>query len=411
MKKLILSACLVAGTSIGAGMIALPMVLCKIGILPAILLIISVWFFMYVSGMLGIELNLRADKGLPLGKLGYIYSGKIAASIGSSSLILLIYALLCAYLYGGASVLQGFFSSYIGWVLDLRNIILIYAFLLGLLLLAPISTILQVNRLLFTSLLFFLGLAMGGLFYKLEPSHLPLLQGETLEISSWAGAIPVLFTSYGFHVIFHTLTNFCDRDPLILKRTIFWGSMIPAIVYIGWTLSTLGVLYYWSPHAYQELVKGELEVGQFVQALAHTAAWPIFQLFASVISLVAILKSSIGVGLGLFEAWQDQLKLRFFPEKQKIISLRLVCALCTLLPPLIIALLTPHLFLKALRFAGMVLVIIAIFLPLWLIRQPKARQQKPFFTFTNHKGIQLACLAYGALVIACEFINLLQGAE
>ena len=121
MKKVILSACLVAGTSVGAGMIALPMALCKIGILPTIILILGVWFFMYISGILGIELNLRAGRGLPLGKLARLYSGPIASSIGTISLILLIYALLCAYLYGGASILQSFFCVSCGMVTGVKK--------------------------------------------------------------------------------------------------------------------------------------------------------------------------------------------------------------------------------------------------------------------------------------------------
>jgi tyrosine-specific transport protein len=404
MKKVILSACLVAGTSVGAGMIALPMALCKIGILPTIILILGVWFFMYVSGILGIELNLRAGRGLPLGKLACLYSGPIASSIGTISLILLIYALLCAYLYGGASILQSFFASHLGWSLELKSIVLVYAFLLGFLLIFPVGSVLQVNRILFTILLVFFSLLVCGLLYKIELSHLPLLDHSATNLRSWTEAIPVLFTSYGFQVIFHTLTNFCDKNPVILKRSIFWGSLIPAIVYIIWTVSTLGVLYRYAPQEYQQLLAGKLEVGQFIQVLAQTASWPLVQILASVISILAIMKSSIGVGLGLFEAWQEQFNIR---RPDKSILLNIVCVTLTLVPPLIIALFVPQLFLKALSFAGMVLVIIALLLPLWLIHQPKAQQIKTFYTLVEHRGLQLVCLGFGLLVILCEMTNML----
>ncbi|MBM3468934.1 MAG: hypothetical protein FJX71_05845 [Alphaproteobacteria bacterium] len=162
MKKLVLSICLVAGTAVGVGMIALPMVLCKIGILPTIGLILGVWFFMYISSLLGAEINLRAGYGLPIGKLASLYSGRIASSIGNASFILLIYALLCAYLYGGASVLQSFFASYMGWSFNLKSIILIYALLLVLILIAPVKSILRVNRFLFTNFLVLFGLLVLG---------------------------------------------------------------------------------------------------------------------------------------------------------------------------------------------------------------------------------------------------------
>ena len=403
MKKLTLSICLVAGTAVGVGMIALPMALCKIGIFPTIALILIVWFFMYISSLLGTEINLRAGYGFPIGKLANLYSGRIASIIGNTSFILLIYALLCAYIYGGASVLESFFVSYLGWSFSLKKIVLTYAFLLSLLLIAPVKSILRINRFLFINLLFFLGFLVLGLLYKTRFSHLPLIEVLAMNIKSWTEAIPILSTSFGFQVVLHTLTNFCDKDPVLLKRAIFWGSLIPAIVYIIWTVSTLGILYHYAPYDYQKLLTGELEVGQFIQALAKVAPWQFLQIFISVISIIAIAKSSINLGLALFEAWQEQFhqwhskKPNFF----KGISIVL-----TIVIPLIIALFVPQLFLKALKFAGMVSIIIAVLIPLWLITRPKAQGKKVFYTLTQYKSIRIMCLIFGLMVVLCEAINI-----
>jgi tyrosine-specific transport protein len=404
MKKLILSICLVAGTSIGAGMIALPMALCKIGILPTIVLILGVWFFMYLSSLIGAEINLRAGHGLPLGKLGSLYSGPIASSIGTVSLILLIYALLCAYLYGGASILQSFFASHLGWSLELKGIVLIYTLLLAIVLAAPVRSVLEVNRVLFGSLLIFFALLVLGLLYKVDSTHLPLVEELSFQLDSWTGAIPLLSTSFGFQVVLHTLTNFCDRDPVLLKRSIFWGSLIPTIVYILWTISTLGVLYHFAPLEYQQLLAGKLEVGQFIQALAQTASWPLVQMLAAVISIVAIVKSSVGIGLALSDAWQEQFG-KLNAKRQN--TLKMVSVVLTLIPPLGMALFVPQLFLKALRFGGMVSIVIAILLPLWLITRPKAQERKVFYALTQRQDIQMLCLGFGILVILCEVINII----
>ncbi len=406
-KKMILSACLVAGTSIGAGLIALPMALCTLGILPTIALILVVWFLMYISGILSIELNLRAGRGLPLGKLAQLFSGPIASGIGVVSFILLIYALLCAYLYGGASIFQSFCSAHFGWTLDAQVISFVYACLLGLLFMTSVGFVLKINRYLFIILLVFFMLIVCGLLYKVEFSHLPLLSNTAVNLRSWTIALPILFTSYGFQVIFHTITNFCDKDPVILRRSIFWGSMVPAIVYILWIVGTLGVLYHYAPADYQQLLNGTLEVGKFIEALAQTTSFPVIQILASGISMVAIAKSSIGVGLGLFESWDEQLNKIHLNRSvlQKGLDIGL-----TLLPPLAFALFVPQLFLKALSFAGMVLVVIAILLPLWLIHRPKAKKIKPFYPIVENRIIQLICLGFGVLVILCELTNLFKGA-
>ncbi len=403
MKKLILSASLVAGTSVGAGMIALPMVLCKIGILPTIALILTMWFFMYLSGLLGLELNLRAGKGLTLGELGHLYRGPITSHIGSLSLMFLIYALLCAYLYGGASIFQSFFEMHLGASYPLKNIVVGYALILALILSFSVFWVLQINKIFLMILLGTFGLLVFCFFKKVDLLHLPIFAQSIGKLDAWTSVLPILFTAFGFQVIFHTLTNFCNRDPRLLKRAVFWGSLIPAVVYILWTMSTLGILYHNAPQKYYLLTLGKLDVGQFVQALTETTAWPLVQTLASVISMIAILKSSLGVGLGLFEFWQEKTtkySVSFF--KAKGVSLGL-----TIMPPLIISLFVSELFLKALSFAGMVLVIIAIFLPLWLINSPKARKIPPFYPLIENKGLQFLFLMLGFVVVLFELINMM----
>ena len=413
MKKQLLAACLIAGTSIGAGMIALPMSLCKIGILPTIGMILGTWFFMYVTGLLGVELNLRAGQGLPLGRLARLYSGPVSASIGTLSLTLLIYAVLSAYLYGGASILQSFLAAHWGISCPLKIIILTYAGLLGLLLWTPVRLVLEINRVLLVFLLIIFAVLVWGLLDKIELSGLPLLlehhhkatASSSRLWTSWTEIFPLLFLSYGFQAIFHTLTNFCQQDPSRLKRSLFWGTLIPAFVYITWTASALIVLYQEAPGEYDKLLKGKLDVGEFVEALSHTISWAAAPLLASVISFIAIIKSSIGVGLGLYESWAANFYDRRL--KLKAVSLKIFYSVLTLSPPLVVALLVPELFLKALRFAGMILVVIAIFLPLWLIRQPKAKERTVFYPFIARPSVQFLCLIFGLFVVMCEILNLI----
>ena len=85
----------------------------------------------------------------------------------------------------------------------------------------------------------------------------------------------------------------------------------------------------------------------------------------------------------------------------------MVSVVLTLIPPLGMALFVPQLFLKALRFGGMVSIVIAILLPLWLITRPKAQERKVFYALTQRQDIQMLCLGFGILVILCEVINII----
>ena len=86
MYKQIGAILLVAGTCIGSGMIALPMVLAKLGLIPSILLMVMIWFIMYYTSLVNLELNLQAGHGLSLGALGKYFSGRTAELIGTVSL-------------------------------------------------------------------------------------------------------------------------------------------------------------------------------------------------------------------------------------------------------------------------------------------------------------------------------------
>ncbi|WP_041404094.1 aromatic amino acid transport family protein [Rickettsia montanensis] len=67
MQKLIGAILLISGTCIGSGMIALPTVLAKLGIIPSIILMFIIWFIMYYTSLINLELNLQAGKSLTLG--------------------------------------------------------------------------------------------------------------------------------------------------------------------------------------------------------------------------------------------------------------------------------------------------------------------------------------------------------
>lgn len=53
-------------------------------------------------------------------------------------------------------------------------------------------------------------------------------------------AIPVIFTSFGFHGSIPAIVNYLDGDTPALRKAILIGSAIPLVIYIFWRLVTLG---------------------------------------------------------------------------------------------------------------------------------------------------------------------------
>lgn len=393
---------LIAGTCIGSGMIALPMVLAKLGLIPSILLMLSIWFIMYYTSLINLELNLQANQGLSLGSLGRLYSGKMAELIGLSSLKLLSFSLMAVFIYGGSSVLQELIKSNLGVEYSLNSIASGYMIgAMGLLLL-PLKIIDYINRLLFIGLLVIMAVLIVGLVLAVNWNHLPLFSQQYGEISIWMAIIPVVFTSFGFQVIFHTLTNYCQKDAKMLKQAFLWGSLIPAIVYILWTCSVLSVIYHKNPLFYNQMIEGQAEVGELIQALSSIAKWESVQLLIWWISILAVATSVLGVGVGLCEAINEKLQAKI----SHLFLRKILAAILTILPAYLVVIYVPNAFISVLGFAGMILSVIAILLPIYLFWKIKANQ-------LHYRELKIRSLIYlsfiiGVLVIVSELLHMME---
>ena len=396
MEKQIGAILLIAGTCIGSGTIALPMVLAKLGIIPSILLMISMWFLIYYTSLVNLEINLQSGKGRSLGNLGKHFSGKISSLTGTISLKLLSYSLLAVFIYGGSSIIQKLF----GTKYDFRHIASIYSLCAIIILLFPLKLIDYINRILFIGLLSIFGILMIGLVSMIDSNDLPLFAERYNDISAWYAIIPIIFTSFGFQVIFHTLTNYCNKDKVTLKTAFFWGSIIPTIIYIIWTCSVLIVIHQENPSFYYHMVSHDIEVGEMVSELSKLAKWPLLQLMIWWISFLAIMTSVLGVGIGLTDSIKTSIKNKipndFFSN--------LTSVLITIIPAYIIAILVPNAFIAVLGFAGMILVIIAILLPIYLLHKANIK----IFNYPELKKKYLLNISIisGIIIVLCEIMHM-----
>lgn len=400
MHKQVGAILLVAGTCIGSGMIALPLVLAKLGLIPSILLMVAIWFIMYYTSLINLELNLQAGHGLALGALGKHFSGKTAELIGTISLKLLSYSLLAVFIYGGVSILQELIVSKNFVTYSFGNIATGYALVAMGVLLLPIKLIDYFNRFLFVSLLGVVAILLVGLAITIDWSELPLFSEHYGSPSVWMALLPVVFTSFGFQVIFHTLTNYCSKNVNMLKQAFFWGSLIPTIVYIVWTCSILSVVYQDNPQFYEQIAAGKAEVGELIQVLSNSAQWQSVQLLIWSISLLAIATSVLGVGVGLC----DSLK-RMLPSTISSARVRsMLASVATVLPAYLVVMYVPNAFITILGFAGMILAVIAILLPVYLFWQIKT--DRLYYSELNKKGLIFLSVTVALAVIICELFNM-----
>lgn len=392
---------LVAGTCIGSGMIALPLVLAKLGLIPSILLMLFIWYIMYYTSLLNIELNLQANRGETLGNLGKIFSGDVAKYIGVVSLKLLSYSLLAVFIYGGSSVLQTLFATKLGLNYSFELIATCYTAASIIILMFPIKLIDYCNRILFMALLAVVGILIIGLVVTIHWSDLPLFSDNYRDLSVWAALLPVVFTSFGFQVIFHTLTNYCKKDVKMLKSAFFWGSLIPAIVYILWTSSILSTVYHRNPAFYSQMIAGSAQVGQLIEVLSEISQLEYIQFLVWCISLLAITTSVLGVGVGLCDAIEGMIE----KKTPNPVVRNLLASLIAVIPAYLVVLFVPNAFIAVLGFAGMILAVIAVLLPvylLWCIADRKFHYPELY-----KRWLIVLSVVVGLLVIISELYNML----
>lgn len=320
---------LVAGTSIGAGMLALPVVTAAGGFVPAFFVYLLCWLFMTCTGLLLLELCLKLPPDANLVTMANAYLGLPGKIFAWALYLFLFYCLSIAYVSGGAGLLQAWTG------IDLPICQLLFVGILAAFVYFGARTVDRINLVLMA------GLILSYLaFVFLGMPHVTL---ERLIPTNWNAsilALPVIFTSFSYQGIIPSLTTYLKRDARRIRIAIIGGTSLAFFIYLLWEFLILGII--------------PLEGLQQAKALGQTAVAPLKDHVAALnitfigqaFAFFAIATSFLGVTLGLFDFLADGLSM---PKKG---IRKLLLAAITFLPPLAVSLISPNLFIVALVFAG-----------------------------------------------------------
>lgn len=351
-SKLLGGILLIVGTSIGGGMLALPVSTAEAGITTSILFMVICWLIMTTGAFLILEVNLRLPSGSNMISMAKSTFGLPGQCVAWVSYLVLLYSLLSAYISGGSDVLNGILQKA---HVDLPSWLtsLLFTAVFGWIVYNGIRTVDYVNRgLMFGKLGVYLLLVLTISPYI----HFPVL--DTGSLRAVTGSLMILVTSFGFASIVPSLRSYFNDDVQALRRVIWFGSLIPLVCYILWNLVIMGVLQ----HDGQQDVLISLAHSNHATSGLNDAlntaihnAWisGFFSFFTSICMITAFL----GVSLGLFDFLADGLKLRKQGAQGQAILL------LTFLPPLLIVLVNPGIYLNALGYAGICCVVLLLLLP------------------------------------------------
>lgn len=347
-SKLIGGILLIIGTSIGGGLLALPMATAGGGFIHSIGLFVCAWLAMTFGAFFILEVNLWLPEHSNMVSMAKATLGKGGQIVTWCIYLLLLYALLCAYIAGGSDLVAQI-SGLLHLPMALWVGVLVFVIFFGAVVHHGIKTVDRTNRVLMTVKLAAYFLLILLVIPKVQ---LPkLYAGQTRLLT---GALMVVVTSFGYATIIPSLRSYFNSNVKALRWAIGIGSTIPLICYLLWDFAVQGSIardelmrMASSPHAVSDLTSA-LSSSQS-STLASTA-----HLFTA----ICVTTSFLGVALCLWDFLADGLKINKHSSQG-----RWQITAATLLPPLLIVLFWPGIFVKALAYAGVICVVLLMLLP------------------------------------------------
>jgi len=321
---------LVAGTSIGVGMLALPVVTAVGGFVPSIFVYLVCWLYMILTGLLILEACLWCPNDSNLITITRTLLGPTGAAVCWFTYLFLFYCLMVAHSAIGGSAVQGVAPSIPGWAASL-----IYVAIFSPVVYLGTLWVDRFNKVMISGLIVTFLLFVFNSFGYIDLSLLKRMDWT----QGWL-AIPTVFTAFGFQNLVPTIVTYMERDYKKVRLAIWLGTSIPLILYLLWEFLILGIV---PIDALSDAMhKGQNAVIPLQAHLQKSTLGVIGEVFA----FFAMTTSFICLAIGFFDFWADGLKWKKTGFK------KLGIFLLVFLVPLLIVFINPGVFLGALNLAG-----------------------------------------------------------
>ncbi|MGX1925209.1 amino acid permease [Vibrio sp. NH-7] len=381
--KLLGSSLIISGTALGAGMLAIPMVLAQFGLWWGTLLMIIICFGTTYAALLLLEATIKSGGGLGLNSIARKTLGKGGQLLTNGLLYALLICLLMAYILGAAD-LVGQLSGSIGLELTTAQSQIAFTLISGLVIAGGTGVIDKLNRGLFFVMIACLALTLVFLLPNFSLDNLARVTNDDhIELIKTSA---VLFTSFGFMVVIPSLVSYnheaSDRE---LRNMVVIGSLIPLVCYLCWLFAVVGNL---NPAQLGEL-KG---VGDLIAAFEHQSSW--IGTLLSLFTGLALLTSFFGVAMSLFNQNRDMFNQN-----------RVVTYVLTFVLPLMGSLFAADKFLAVLGYAGIILVFLAVFVPLAMVYKLRlGNVESERYSAEGGQGMLIFSLAFGGFLLISQVI-------
>ncbi|CAK2096653.1 Glutamine transporter 2 [Vibrio crassostreae] len=381
--KMMGSSLIIAGTALGAGMLAIPMVLAQFGLLYGTLLMVLICFGTTYAALLLLEATIKAGGGLGLNSIARKTLGKQGQLLTNGLLYALLICLLMAYILGAGDLLSKLLSNF-GVEITATTSQIVFTLLAGAVVASGTGVIDKLNRALFFVMLASLFATMAFLAPSMTQEN--LMQVTSHNHVDLIKTSAILFTSFGFMVVIPTLVSYNhEATDKQLRNMVIVGSLIPLVCYLCWLFAVVGNLS-------EEQFRSFKNVSDLMAAFEAQSPW-----VGNVLSTftgLALLTSFFGVAMALFNQNKDM-----FNQNTA------VTYCISFILPLAGSLLAADKFLQVLNYAGIILVFLAVFVPLVMVHKQRfMKVAEDRYSAEGGKPMLLFSLLFGCFLLISQVI-------
>ena len=396
IPSLLGGAMIIAGTAIGAGMLANPTSTAGIWFVGSAIILFYTWFCMTTSGLMLLEANLHYPTGASFDTIVTDLLGKRWNILNGLSVAFVLYILTYAYITSGGSITENAINSLQGEVQISRSTgSLLFCFVLALFVWLSTKAVDRISTILIGGMVIAFFLSTTGLLSSVNintlldnqnentPAHLPYL----------LTALPVCLVSFGFHGNVPSLVKYYNREGRRVMQSIFIGTLLALFIYILWQMAVQGNL---PRDKFAPVIAKGGDVAALLEALSAYIPVKYIGIALNFFAYMAIASSFLGVTLGLFDYIADLLKQPDTPWG------RAKTALLTFLPPLLLSLQFPYGFVIAIGYAGLAATLWAAIVPALLVHASRKKFQKTSYRVYGGKGMIYFIIFFGLINIIAQ---------
>lgn len=354
-KRAVGSILMILGTSIGAGMLALPVVSAQENFLASSLYMILAWLVMTIGALSILEVNLWLKPATNFVSMARFTLGRIGQLVTWVIYLLLLYSLICAYLSGLSDLLQALLANF-HLAIPRWGASIVCLALFGWVVYRGIDSIDLVNRgLMSTKIIIFIVLT------SLVVSRIDFASVFVGDYRVHLATLMVMLTSFGFATIIPSLRAYLDSDRRVLIKTVLIGSLLPLILYLIWIFVIQGILPRAGAHGLIQMAVSDNTNSDLIREISAVVDSKAISHLANFFISICAMTSFLGVSLCLVDFMADGMAR----SKQGTSGILVFAA--AYLPPLVIVLFWPGVFIHALAYAGLCCLLLLIVIPLLML--------------------------------------------